>query len=89
MSPTLRDGDVVVVRHGAAVRPGDVVLAHYRSMPDRPVLKRVDHAVDGGWWLRSDNPGAGGDSAAHGVADVAARVVLRRGSGSFLLRRVH
>jgi phage repressor protein C with HTH and peptisase S24 domain len=78
MVPTLRHGDVVLVRHGAPVRSGDVVLARFRSMPERFVVKRAVHEVDGGWWLASDNAAAGGDSAAHGVADVLARVTLRR-----------
>lgn len=82
MVPTLRDGDAVVVRHGAPIRPGDVVLARYRSMPERHVLKRAVREVDGGWWLSSDNEAAGGDSAAHGVADVLARAVLRLRRGS-------
>ena len=30
-----------------------------------------------GWWLASDNRYAGGDSAAHGPAEVVARVVWR------------
>ncbi|HEU5006441.1 MAG TPA: S24 family peptidase [Jatrophihabitantaceae bacterium] len=77
MVPTLHDGDAVIVRHGAPIRPGDVVLARYRSMPDRYVLKRAVREADGGWWLSSDNATAGGDSAVHGVADVLARVVLR------------
>ena len=76
MVPTLRDGDAVVVRHGAAIRAGDVVLARFRSLPDRPVLKRAVAERDGGWVLASDNTFAGGDSATHGVADVQARVVL-------------
>jgi phage repressor protein C with HTH and peptisase S24 domain len=77
MVPTLYDGDVVAVRHGAAVRPGDVVLARFRSMPDRYVLKRAERPDGGGWLLCSDNDAAGGDSRSHGVADVLARVVLR------------
>lgn len=77
MVPTLRDGDIVLVRHGAGVRPGDVVLARYRSMPGRDVLKRAVRPQDGGWWLASDNAAAGGDSTVHGVADVQARVLLR------------
>lgn len=76
MVPTLRDGDVVVVRHGARIRPGDVVLARFRALPDRYVLKRAVRPQDGGWWVASDNPAAGGDSAVHGVADVVARAVL-------------
>lgn len=89
MVPTLRHDDVVIVRHGARVRPGDVVLARFRDMPALPVLKRVSHREGDGWWLRSDNPGAGGDSGAHGVADVLGRVVLRsrRGTRPRVVRR--
>jgi len=83
MVPTLRDGDVVVVWHGARVRPGDVVLGRFRDMPDRPVLKRASRRESDGWWLTSDNAAAGGDSAAHGVADVQARVVARWRRGSW------
>jgi phage repressor protein C with HTH and peptisase S24 domain len=87
MVPTLRDGDVVIVRHGARIVPGAVVLARFRSLPDRVVLKRAVREQDGGWWLASDNVHAGGDSGAHGVADVLARAVLRWRRGS-LPRRV-
>jgi phage repressor protein C with HTH and peptisase S24 domain len=91
MVPTLYDGDVVVVRHGARVRPGDVVLARFRSMPERFVVKRVERREDDGWLVRSDNDAAGGDSRSHGSADVLARVVLRLPArrGSWLPRRVH
>jgi phage repressor protein C with HTH and peptisase S24 domain len=74
MVPTLRDGDAVVVRHGARIRTNDVVLATFRSLPGRLVLKRAVREADGGWWLASDNALAGGDSASHGVADVHGRV---------------
>lgn len=81
MVPTLRHGDLVVVlvsrRRRAAIRPGDVVLATFRSMPDRLVLKRAVHPADGGWWLESENLFAGGDSTSHGVADARGRVILR------------
>ena len=77
MVPTLRDADVVLVWHGARVRAGDVVLARFRSLPDRLVIKRAVRLEGGGWWLASDNAFAGGDSATHGVADVLGRVVLR------------
>jgi SOS-response transcriptional repressor LexA len=81
MVPTLRDGDQVVVRHGATIRAGDVVLATFRSLPGRLVLKRAVREQDGGWWLASDNGFAGGDSTQHGVADVHARATfeLRHG----------
>ncbi len=89
MVPTLHHGDVVLARRAARgdrVSAGQVVLARFRSMPDRLVVKRAAHPVDGGWWLVSDNTFAGGDSEAHGVADVEARVVLRlRGEGPRLL----
>jgi phage repressor protein C with HTH and peptisase S24 domain len=89
MVPTLYDGDVVIVRHGARIRTGDVVVARFRSLPDRYVVKRVDSASGDGWLLRSDNDAAGGDSRSHGVADVLARVVLRLpGRGLRLPRRV-
>jgi phage repressor protein C with HTH and peptisase S24 domain len=81
MAPTLRHGDAVLVRHGACVRPGDVVLARFRALPDRLVIKRAERALDAGWWVTSDNPCAGGDSEVHGVADVQGRVVLRVAPG--------
>jgi phage repressor protein C with HTH and peptisase S24 domain len=87
MVPTLRSGDVLLVRPGAPVYPGDLVLARYRTLPDRLVVKRTVRPEDGGWWLASDNTFAGGDSAAHGVADVQAKVVLRLRPG--WPRRVH
>jgi phage repressor protein C with HTH and peptisase S24 domain len=81
MSPTLRHGDVLIVRHGAGIRAGDVVLARFRSLPDRLVVKRAVRREGDGWWLASDNPFAGGDSEAHGPADVLARVTWRVGPG--------
>jgi phage repressor protein C with HTH and peptisase S24 domain len=86
MVPTLRDGDTVIVWRRARVRPGDVVLATFRTLPDRLVLKRAVRVTDGGWWVASDNTFAGGDSAAHGAAEVHGRVVLRISRG--LPRRV-
>jgi phage repressor protein C with HTH and peptisase S24 domain len=77
MVPTLRHGDVVIVRHGAAIREGDVVIATFRSMPGRLVVKRAVCAMEGGWWLSSDNLAVAGDSEVYGVADVQARVLLR------------
>lgn len=77
MTPALRHGDTVVVHHGALVRPGDIVLARFRALPDLLVLKRAVRRHEDGWWLASDNPFAGGDSTSHGVADVEARVLVR------------
>jgi phage repressor protein C with HTH and peptisase S24 domain len=81
MTPTLLPGDWVLVRHGARIRPGALVLARFRSRPDLLVLKRAVAESDGGWVLASDNAGQGSDSRQYGVADVLARVVRvwRRG----------
>ena len=76
MVPTLRHGDLLLTWEGARVRPGDVVVARFRDLPDRLVVKRAQRPSGGGWWLVSDNRFAGGDSAAHGPGDVEARVLL-------------
>jgi hypothetical protein len=83
MVPTLYDGDLVLARRGARIRPGDLVLGRFADL-DRLVVKRaVRPCPDGageqaaGWWLASDNRYAGGDSTVHGPAEVLARVVWR------------
>lgn len=78
MAPTLRHGDALLVRRGGrAIRPGDVVVATFRSRPDLLVVKRAVRVQDGGWWVRGDNDLATDDSRAYGVADVLGRVVVR------------
>jgi phage repressor protein C with HTH and peptisase S24 domain len=77
MVPTLRHGDAVLVWRRARVRPGDVVIARFRSRPELLVVKRAVRAHEGGWWLESDNEFVTDDSRVHGTADVLGRVVLR------------
>jgi phage repressor protein C with HTH and peptisase S24 domain len=77
MVPTLYDGDVVVVRHTIRVRSGDLVLARFRDVPDRLVVKRAVAPDGTGWHVRSDNEAAGGDSRTHGPADVVGRIMWR------------
>jgi len=77
MVPALRHGDALLVRRGGRVRPGDVVVARFRSAPDLRVVKRAVRPEGTGWWLLGDNEFATGDSRTHGVADVEGRVVLR------------
>jgi phage repressor protein C with HTH and peptisase S24 domain len=74
MSPTLKDGDCLLVRRPARVRKGSVVVGRFRERPELLVVKRAVEERDGGWVLASDNPYAEGPS---GVADVEASVLLR------------
>jgi nickel-type superoxide dismutase maturation protease len=87
MVPAYHDGDRLLVRYGARVRPGDAVLARDPRSPERVLVKRAVRREDGGWWLLADNPFAPGDSRQFGAvpdALVLARVLLRlrRGPGS-------
>ncbi len=85
MQPTLYDGDVLLVRHGAPPRAGRLVVVR---LPDGVVaVKRATTRRDGGWWVERDNPSEGVDSWQVGaipdhdvVAVVRARVrpLLRR-----------
>jgi phage repressor protein C with HTH and peptisase S24 domain len=77
MSPALRDGDVVLVRFGAPARPGDAVLVRWAGRPGQLSVKRAVRRVDGGWWVRGDNPFGSTDSSALGPAEVVAVVRAR------------
>jgi phage repressor protein C with HTH and peptisase S24 domain len=77
MAPALRDGDALLVRCGGRIRPGQVVVARFRSRPDLLVVKRTVHEQDGGWWVQGDNEFVADDSRAYGVADVIGWVFLR------------
>lgn len=82
MLPTLRPGDYLMVRRGAPVRVGDVVVARFPARPGLLVVKRVRAAAGTGWWLEGDNPdpGQSDDSRRYGpvpARDVVARVVAR------------
>jgi nickel-type superoxide dismutase maturation protease len=67
MVPTLRHGDLLLVRYGASVRVGDVVVLRHPFQQDLLVVKRAVERRDGGWWVLGDNPYAGGDSTDYGV----------------------
>jgi phage repressor protein C with HTH and peptisase S24 domain len=78
MVPTLRHGDVVLVRRGVrGIRPGHVVLATFRSRRDLLVFQRVVRREADGWWLLGDNDLITDDSRAYGTADVIGRVTFR------------
>lgn len=78
MQPTLHPGDACLVRYGADVRGGHLVVAR---LPNRPLgVKRAVLHDEDGWFLSSDNPMRGTDSATFGSVpddDVLGRVVLR------------
>jgi phage repressor protein C with HTH and peptisase S24 domain len=77
MSPALHHGDVVLVRFGAAARPGDPVLVRWAGRPGQLSVKRAVHRVDDGWWVRGDNPFGSTDSDVLGPAQVVAVVRAR------------
>jgi phage repressor protein C with HTH and peptisase S24 domain len=77
MVPTLRHGDAVLVRRGAHVRPGDVVVGSFLARPGLLVVKRAVRRSGSGWWLESDNAAATDDSRRYGPAEVYGRVVFR------------
>ncbi len=72
MRPALAPGDRLLVRYGAAVRPGHVVVA--RFVDGTLAVKRAERRTEtrtgaSAWWLLGDNP-AGVDSRHRGpVAD--------------------
>lgn len=81
MTPTLVDGDRVLVRYGGAIRPGSVVMLAHPTRDDLLLIKRaVRRQRDGRWWVLGDNPYAGGDSTDFGAVPaelIAARALLR------------
>jgi phage repressor protein C with HTH and peptisase S24 domain len=79
MEPTLRAGDVLLVRTGAAPSVGDLIVVR---LPGRPGLgvKRAVRMEPEGWWVERDNPREGVDSWSFGAIpypDVVARVERR------------
>jgi signal peptidase I len=83
MLPTLREGDLLLVRYGVPPRPGDLVVARFVDgtvAVKRAVEERRTRSGAAGWWLLSDNPDEGVDSRHRGPvpeADVLAVVSAR------------
>jgi phage repressor protein C with HTH and peptisase S24 domain len=77
MVPTLRTGDVVLVRFGKPPRPGDLVLVRWAARPGQLSVKRVVRPAAGGWHVEGDNPFASTDSRTLGAAEVLGVVRAR------------
>jgi signal peptidase I len=82
MLPWLRDGDRLLVRWGARVRPGAVVVARFPDgtlVVKRAVERRTARDGSPAWWLLGDNP-VGVDSRHRGpvaAADVLGVALVR------------
>ena len=87
MEPALRPGDWLLVRRGLRpgrpprIRPGRLVIARHPGRPDLLLVKRVTRREPRGWWLESDNPGAGTVDSRHfgpvGTDLIEGRVLIR------------
>lgn len=87
MEPTLREGDLLLVLHGARPRIGGIVLVELppedSGIPRPLSVKRLtgtDPADPTRWWVERDNPGEGVDSWLVGSLPptaLRARVVAR------------
>jgi phage repressor protein C with HTH and peptisase S24 domain len=81
MLPTLREGDRLLVRYGAGVQPGDLVVARFVDgtlAVKRAQEQRRTRTGGAGWWLVSDNPDEGVDSRHRGtVAEDQVLAVVR------------
>jgi nickel-type superoxide dismutase maturation protease len=87
MEPALRPGDWLLVRRRLRagrpprIRAGELVIARHPGRPGLLLVKRAARREPPGWWLQSDNPGAGAvDSRAFGAVPdqlIEGRVLLR------------
>jgi SOS-response transcriptional repressor LexA len=78
MSPVLRPGDWLFVRRGAAIRPGDIVLARLPGDHDQLIVKRAAWRAEDGWWLESENQRAPGRKDSWDFGAVPASLVVGR-----------
>jgi hypothetical protein len=70
MAPTLRDGDVVLVRARARVSAGDVVLVRWAAArPGQLSVKRAHEPRGAGWFVVGDNTFGSTDSRELGPAE--------------------
>jgi len=77
MSPTLADGDVVLISLRARPRSGAVVLVRWAQRPAQLTVKRAVGRHGDGWWVLGDNPAGSTDSRHLGTAEVIGVVHAR------------
>jgi phage repressor protein C with HTH and peptisase S24 domain len=65
MTPTLHDGDRLLVRYGATPRPGAIAIVRFAD--GVVAVKRLDHRSNDGWWVERDNTLEGRDSWSGGA----------------------
>ena len=71
MAPTVRDGDVLLVRYGVPPDVGDVVVVRWAARPDQLSIKRArEQREDGLWQVLGDNQFGSTDSRTLGPAEV-------------------
>lgn len=77
MAPTLRNGDVVLLRVGDRTVPGDVVLVRWSARPQQLSVKRAVRREAEGWHVEGDNAFGSTDSRELGPAQVLGAVRWR------------
>jgi hypothetical protein len=65
MTPTLNEGDRLLVRYGARPRPGAIAIVRFAD--GVVAVKRLDHRSSDGWWVVRDNAFEGRDSWSGGA----------------------
>lgn len=74
MAPTLKDGDIVVIRRTSRAKPGDVVLVRWPARPEQLSIKRVQEP---GYFVVGDNTFASTDSRELGMAEVLGVMIYK------------
>jgi phage repressor protein C with HTH and peptisase S24 domain len=77
MSPTLSDGDIVLIGLRARPRAGAVALVQWAQRPGQLSIKRIVGRHGDGWWVLGDNPDGSTDSRQLGSAQPVGRVLAR------------
>lgn len=83
MEPTVRPGQLLLIRYGAAARAGDLVVVTFPPDPSGrarpPALKRLVRYQSGGeLWVESDNSGAPGAIDSWSVGALPATTLVAR-----------